>query len=135
PFIFDEPAGEFFSGVNFISKFIQLLSWNKHPCLDFHKGSSDKDKFACYINVQLFKFVDVIQKILGYLCYRYVIYVKFVALNEKEQEVKRPYKVVSCNGVCLHHSGSTLLLFFFKCLMGSIFPLACSIYLPPFLNK
>src|SRR5258706_15759993 len=85
-------ADKIFARVDLVALFIQLRARQQHFGFDPHQRCGHQDKLAGELNIEALELMEIGQKVVGDLGYRYVVNIQFVAFNEEKKEVKRPFK-------------------------------------------
>ena len=91
-FVFDQFAYQLSFRIVF-GTFLCFVTRQQHFGFDAHQCSSHKNKLAGQLHIQTVHLVDIVQKVIGDACNRDILYVQFIALDEKQQQVEGPFKL------------------------------------------
>lgn len=101
-FILEDFVHQFLPRIDFIALIVELLSWNQHFGFDAHQRADEQDKFAAEFDVQFFRLVNEVEKIVGDFGDGYIVNIQLIPFNEKQQQVEWSLKLIKLDLVgCL----------------------------------
>ena len=75
-----------------VTLFIQYRAREKHFCFISHQGGCYHNELTGQLNIQLFHFLKIVQKIICDFGNGNIIYIKFITFNEEQKQVEWTFK-------------------------------------------
>lgn len=91
--VFQQALHQFFPRVDLVAFLVDGFSGQQQLRLDPAKGSSYENKLTGQIDIHRFHLADIRQKVVGDLGDGNVVDIQLVALDKKQQQVKRTFKL------------------------------------------